>query len=64
MPIYEFHCPRCHKKKEVFRGVGNREAPLMCDCGGQMYPISVPAPTKTRGHAGGRPTVRDPFKKV
>ena len=66
MPIYEYHCPSCHKKREMFRGVESRTAPLMCECGTQMFATTAPAPSKLREPSGDkhRPPVRNVFKKI
>lgn len=64
MPIYQYTCPSCHAKKEQFRPVESREAPIMCRCGTHMYLVSAPRPSQPPAHVDARVPVRDVFKKV
>jgi len=62
MPIYEYHCPKCNAKKEMFRPVDARDTPVMCErkhCGTYMHLVEVPHPTTAQPRF-----VRDVFKKI
>ena len=67
MPIYEYHCPKCNAKRQDFRSVENREAPVMCrteQCGTYMTLMSAPRPSGPRCHVDARVPVRNVFKKI
>ncbi len=36
MPIYDFSCPECGNKTEVFCKIAEREDARPCDCGGEL----------------------------
>jgi putative FmdB family regulatory protein len=31
MPIYEYECPFCHDRREVYRSIAERDEPVHCD---------------------------------
>lgn len=45
MPIYEFRCPKCDKKRDTLLSVDDRNSPQPCECGEVMTRLmSVPMP--------------------
>jgi putative FmdB family regulatory protein len=43
MPTYNYECPKCHKTKEAFRSIKDRNS-FACDCGQIMEIVIVSAP--------------------
>lgn len=45
MPIYEYRCPKCHKKTERILPISECDLPQQCECGGMMTKlVSLPQP--------------------
>lgn len=42
MPLYEYQCGTCDGRIERRRFFADREAPFLCECGGQMAPQFSP----------------------
>lgn len=39
MPIYEYHCPECDNRFEMFRHMSEYKAPTDCECGAQANKV-------------------------
>ncbi len=50
MPIYEYECTECSKKKESLRKIIYMDLPATCICKGQMKRIISPSEFHLKGH--------------
>ncbi len=53
MPIYEYECAKCHKKKESLRKITDMNLPVTCVCKHQMKRIISSSQFHLKGHGWG-----------